>query len=369
MVGRLRLGSYVGGSSERCSVGFPVEQSFVFAFPLCPPLSGGLSANGSAALGGPIADCPGSLAAALGRTHRLLPLAAQSSQPGRKIGQFRHQTSPRNRPISISPTTPTDIIPTPANDDAAALALRQNEIHLIAQGKAGVGKTFVARLLAAYLEERLTNLLCVDADPGSRRFSREAGVAARCLSVDANGYANFAPLWDQLAEPGLSTLIDVGPSGYLPLLRDLQYGRPLDAPLAAGKTVFAHVVIAGGTEASTQCVQGLAHIMALLPRATRLVVWLNEVAGPVTLDGRDFLDSPAYQDLRDRLHAIIRIPKPVDDIGFSHLHATGRRQATVLHDTADQPGHDASEPVSLVHRQRLRSVQRDVSAMLAAAAL
>lgn len=109
--------------------------------------------------------------------------------------------------------------------------------------------------------------------------------------------------------------------------------------------------------------------MALLPRATRIAVWLNDIAGPVTLDGRDFLDSPADQDLRDRLHAIIRIPRPADDIGCSDLHAMGRRQADVLRDITHQPGHDASEPISLMHRQRLRIVQRDISAMLAAAAL
>ena len=38
-------------------------------------------------------------------------------------------------------------------------------VHLILQGKGGVGKSFIATLLAQYLQEKGVAVRCFDADP------------------------------------------------------------------------------------------------------------------------------------------------------------------------------------------------------------
>ena len=51
----------------------------------------------------------------------------------------------------------------------------QKKLHLIMQGKGGVGKTFAAVVLSQYLKSLGKDIICVDTDPVNRAF---AGYAA-----------------------------------------------------------------------------------------------------------------------------------------------------------------------------------------------
>ena len=44
-------------------------------------------------------------------------------------------------------------------------------VHMVLQGKGGVGKSFVASLLAQYFRSRDLNPLCIDTDPVNATFA------------------------------------------------------------------------------------------------------------------------------------------------------------------------------------------------------
>ena len=49
-------------------------------------------------------------------------------------------------------------------------------VHLILQGKGGVGKSFIAALLAQYLQEKGVAVRCFDADPVNSTQAIEPGM-------------------------------------------------------------------------------------------------------------------------------------------------------------------------------------------------
>jgi Mrp family chromosome partitioning ATPase len=59
-------------------------------------------------------------------------------------------------------------------------------VHLVLQGKGGVGKSFVASILGQYFRERNKNVSCVDTDPVNQTFAqyRELAVQRLDLLVD-----------------------------------------------------------------------------------------------------------------------------------------------------------------------------------------
>ena len=63
-------------------------------------------------------------------------------------------------------------------------------IHLVLQGKGGVGKSLVAALLAQYLaQDKAAALLCADTDPVNDTFARYGAFGAqrvKILNADKN---------------------------------------------------------------------------------------------------------------------------------------------------------------------------------------
>src|ERR1700675_1723506 len=65
---------------------------------------------------------------------------------------------------------------------------KMNAIHIILQGKGGVGKSLVAALLAQYLEGK-SNLFCADTDPVNDTFAKYSAFGAervKILNADKN---------------------------------------------------------------------------------------------------------------------------------------------------------------------------------------
>ena len=59
------------------------------------------------------------------------------------------------------------------------------EVHFIAQGKGGVGKSFIASILAQYLKERVKDehIHCYDTDPVNPTFSRYSALSAQVVPI------------------------------------------------------------------------------------------------------------------------------------------------------------------------------------------
>ena len=57
------------------------------------------------------------------------------------------------------------------------------QINIILQGKGGVGKSYIASLMAQYYNKKGISTLCVDTDPVNQTFSQFQALRVKKLSV------------------------------------------------------------------------------------------------------------------------------------------------------------------------------------------
>jgi CO dehydrogenase nickel-insertion accessory protein CooC1 len=100
-------------------------------------------------------------------------------------------------------------------------------VHLILQGKGDVGKSFIAALLAQYLQEKGVSVRCFDADPvNSTLASFPALNTTKLDMIESSDKARrinprrFDELVEQIASqpPEAHGIVDTGSSAFVPLL-------------------------------------------------------------------------------------------------------------------------------------------------------
>jgi CO dehydrogenase nickel-insertion accessory protein CooC1 len=60
-------------------------------------------------------------------------------------------------------------------------------VHLVLQGKGGVGKSFVSAILAQYLRSKSATLHCLDTDPVNATFAQYAQLKAEHVNILKRG--------------------------------------------------------------------------------------------------------------------------------------------------------------------------------------
>ena len=147
-----------------------------------------------------------------------------------------------------------------------------------------------------------------------------------------NGAATFVPLMSYMAE------------NYVPeLLRE------------SGVRLVVHVPLNGG-QALEDCLTGLAQTLRSIN--ADVVVWLNDHQGKIQEGSKQFTDFKVYKDNKDKIIGIVHIPnRNPDTFGKDVEKMTGLNLtfSEVL----------ASADFTLMPRQRLRTVMRDVYNQLA----
>jgi MinD-like ATPase involved in chromosome partitioning or flagellar assembly len=100
-------------------------------------------------------------------------------------------------------------------------------VHLILQGKGGVGKSFIAALLAQFLQEKGVPVRCFDADPVNSTLASFPALQTTKLdlieSSDKGRRINprrFDDLVDHIAgqHADAHVIVDTGSSAFVPLL-------------------------------------------------------------------------------------------------------------------------------------------------------
>lgn len=241
-----------------------------------------------------------------------------------------------------------------------------NTIHLILQGKGGVGKSLVAAVLAQYLSAHKTavgTLLCADTDPVNDTFARYAAFNAqriKILNVDNNVDARA---FDGLIETVLAhegdCVIDNGASTFIPLSSYLKENNVVELLQESGKKVYIHAVLTGG-QAMDDTINGLN--ILLTSQAAPVVVWENEFFGEVSRDGRRFIDSKLYEKNKNRIAGIVTLHKRNGDTFGKDMELLVSNKLTF--------GEAMESPIfSLMPRQRLKIIQRSLFEQLSALAL
>lgn len=239
------------------------------------------------------------------------------------------------------------------------MALRK--AHLVLQGKGGVGKTFVASLLAQFYQEQGLPVTCLDTDPVNSSLSAITALQATHVNLLQGDRIDIDAM-DELVERVITAdsnfVIDSGAASFVPLSRYWIEHDIAGLIGNAGKRMVVHTLVTGGG-AMLDTSKALLSVMEQFPPSVELVVWLNEYFGPVvTLGGQPFEQTRVFQENRHRIHALVRLERLNPDTFGRNLAEMLKRQLTFAE--ADQ-----STEFRIVARQRLRQVWRPIRDQLA----
>lgn len=96
----------------------------------------------------------------------------------------------------------------------------RNAIHLSLQGKGGVGKSFVASILAQYFAARGRTIRCIDTDPVNTTLFQYKALGVIHLELLRDGgidQRGFDDLMERLLTEDATFVIDNGASTFIPL--------------------------------------------------------------------------------------------------------------------------------------------------------
>lgn len=228
-------------------------------------------------------------------------------------------------------------------------------IHMVLQGKGGVGKSFVAALMAQYLQDRGQHPICIDTDPVNATFAGYAAFGVHAIEL-MDGRDIDPRRFDLLVEkvaaakPDEHVIIDNGASSFLPLA---DYLLSYDVPALLqemGHELWLHSVITGG-QGQADTLQGLLELLTSF--SVPIAVWLNPFVGRIEMAGKRFTEMKLYRENKDRMAGIVEIPE-------FNPKTTGQDVAELLKSKRPFREALADSSVLLMTRQRLKMAQREL---------
>ena len=244
-------------------------------------------------------------------------------------------------------------------------------INLTLQGKGGVGKSYIASLLAQFYGAKATALACFDTDPVNQTFAGYKAFGVETIRLGDRPDEINPRYFDTLVERIMTApadgvvVIDNGASTFLPLLGYMVEAQALEMIAGAGHVVRLHTVLTGG-QALADTMQGLHQVLSYVP-SIPVVVWLNEYFGRI--ESKDdagkiqgFEQSGLYRKNMARVHALVRLPE-VRKETFGHDIDQMMRARLTFEEAAAHPD------FSLMSRQRLRMTWHTIQTAMEQAVL
>jgi hypothetical protein len=240
----------------------------------------------------------------------------------------------------------------------------EGSVHFVLQGKGGVGKSFVAAILAQYFRSAGKQVHCFDTDPVNATFAQYEGLGADHINVLRRGTINekqFDTLVEHLCnKPGVC-IVDTGATTFVPLWNYMLENEIVGFLAAHSRRAYIHSVVTGG-QAITDTLNGFAKVAAT-SAGKNIVVWLNEYFGEVQgKDGRPFEELKVAQEQAERVVGAVTIRERNHHTFDDDMKEMLQRRLTF--DAAIQSGE-----FSLVSKQRLAIVRRDLFDQLDSLAL
>ncbi len=183
-------------------------------------------------------------------------------------------------------------------------------IHLILQGKGGVGKSMIAAFIAQYQLTKGKLPLCIDTDPVNASFQAYKSLNVHRLTImqdEEIDPRSFDQLVELISHAKGDVVIDNGASSFVPLSAYLITNQVPALLHDMKHQLVVHTVITGG-QAQSDTLHGLTQLVKQFPADVSFVVWLNPYWGPIERDGKPFEQMKAYTAHKDRVSAIIRLP-------------------------------------------------------------
>jgi len=206
------------------------------------------------------------------------------------------------------------------------------KVHMILQGKGGVGKSFIASILAQHYYAKKKNVLCIDTDPVNATF---------------HGFKKLNVQRLDLMEGD-----EIDPRTFVALAHYLISNQIPALLKNSGIELIVHTVITGG-QALTDTLNGFKKMVKQFPDDVSFVVWLNPFWGKIELEGKSFESLSVYLDNKNRVSAIIKIPEYKPETFGRDLSEMLQAKLTFA-DAIKKP------ELTIMNRQRLTIIQSDL---------
>ena len=187
-------------------------------------------------------------------------------------------------------------------------------VHIVLQGKGGVGKSLVASILCQYFGDRQgQKLIAIDTDPINQTLAQYKGIDVYCLDLK-DGIGIDSRKIDELssivmtADEDTQIVVDNGSATFVPFTSWLIENDTLSIWKERGIDMFIHTVVTGG-QALYDCVTGINDLARNIAADNKIVVWLNEYFGDITMDGKGFSEFKAYKNNKDKIASVVKIPR------------------------------------------------------------
>jgi hypothetical protein len=240
----------------------------------------------------------------------------------------------------------------------------KSKVHMVLQGKGGVGKSFIAAVMAQYKISKGQTPLCIDTDPINATFHGFKGLNVQRLEImegDEIKPRLFDNLVELIAPSKDDVVIDNGASSFVPLSHYLISNQVPALLREMGHELVIHTVITG-SQALLDTVSGFAQLASQFPKEALFVVWLNPFWGSIEHEGKGFEQMKAYTAHKDRVSAIVKIPALKEE-------TYGRDVSHMLQERLTFDEALATDTLTIMTRQRLKIVKGQLFDLLDSAAV
>ena len=226
------------------------------------------------------------------------------------------------------------------------------KIHMVLQGKGGVGKSFIASIIAQHCNKKKKDTLCIDTDPVNATFLGFKKLNVKKLDLmegDEIDPRKFDNLVELISKSKSDVVIDNGASTFVALSHYLISNHIPALLKEMGHELIVHTVITGG-QALSDTLNGFDLMIKQFSSDITFVVWLNPFWGKIESNGKSFESMKVYLDNKSRVSAIIKIPDYKAETFGRDLSEMLQAKLT-FDDAIDKP------ELTIMMRQRLKIVK------------
>ncbi|WP_031578382.1 AAA family ATPase [Ruminobacter sp. RM87] len=238
-------------------------------------------------------------------------------------------------------------------------------VHMIMQGKGGVGKTLASTLLAQYFLAHEKKIACFDTDPVNTSFAGYRSLNVKVLELmqdDEIKPRNFDNLIEDIANSDADEIIvDNGASSFVPLSLYL-IDNDIPSVLAdMDVEICLHSIIAG-SQALLDCINGFNALIKNFtkngkPENLGFYVWLNTFQGAIQIENKNFFEMKCYKNNHESIKAVLELPElKKDTFGADFTEILKNKQ------TFSEGYSDMSKPIMV--RQRLKNLEKKLFKVL-----
>jgi hypothetical protein len=234
-----------------------------------------------------------------------------------------------------------------------------NTIHLVANSKGGVGKSFVCWNIAEYLFDKGAEFYGADTDPSTPTFLHYSPFNVKHINIaDSKMRINrikFDQLYEDILNHAGPCVIDSGSSTFLSLMDYLRAEKITENFSREGRRFLVHSPLVCG-QMFDHTVRSLQSVLQYT-KAT-VCVWENEMNGPVLREGTQFTGSALYQQYKERILGPVKIHERDADT-YGPLVQNMTSQHLTYREMLERGD------ILTIQKQRIRNIRDDIFDQLA----